>query len=59
MFISAAASCTLRVMGAATRPVEGLPSGTRPCVGLKPNTPQKAAGSLADPMRSMPMCSGA
>ena len=59
MFIIAAASCTLRVIGPATRPMAGAASGTLPCVGLKPNTPQKAAGMRSDPIRSMATCSGA
>ncbi len=56
--ISNAASATLRVIGPATRPIYGGSIGTRPRLGLSPNTPHQPAGSRIEPPMSVPMCSG-
>src|SRR5260370_7332811 len=56
--ISNAASATLRVIGPATRPIYGGSIGTRPRLGLSPNTPHQPAGTRLDPPMSVPMCSG-
>ncbi len=49
-----AASCAVRVIGPAARPMKGGSIGTRPRLGFSPTSPHHAAGRRIEPPISVP-----